>query len=159
MIWCDMDGVLTDFVGRTRELFGQSPDEYRENDDAVRLWHDIGEYGYKFWSEMEWLPGAKVLWELVEKQHGMILTSVPWTKEAEAQKGKRMWLEANGIHRWKMVKGAHQKIKHCMSGDLLIDDYDITCKKWLDAGGHVIHHVSVDDTYDILTRYVNEGLE
>jgi hypothetical protein len=57
-IYCDMDGVLTDFETRFEHYTGYSnPKEYEDEFGSAAFWNIIdGEVGIKFWSEMPWMP-------------------------------------------------------------------------------------------------------
>ncbi len=52
-IYCDMDGVLTDFEARFEHFSGMSPKEYESKKGIKAFWHLMEEeVGVKFWSEM-----------------------------------------------------------------------------------------------------------
>ena len=56
-IYCDMDGVLTDFVKAAKKATGQNWEGMRHGQD----WESIKNTN-NFWSNMPWMPGGKKLW-------------------------------------------------------------------------------------------------
>ena len=64
-IFCDMDGVLTDFDKAADELFpGRWKRIYIQN--PSKLWKIIEKEGIKFWSKLEWIPEGKKLWNFLK---------------------------------------------------------------------------------------------
>ena len=53
-IYCDMDGVLTDFESRFEHYSGMSPKEYENKHGIKAFWNLIDvEVGIVFWSDMD----------------------------------------------------------------------------------------------------------
>jgi len=56
-IYCDMDGVLTDFESRFEHFTGMHPQEYEKAKGTAAFWHLIDtEIGVSFWVGMDWMP-------------------------------------------------------------------------------------------------------
>ena len=52
-IYCDMDGVLTDFESRFDHFTGMNPQEYERKYGEAQFWHLIdSEIGVRFWVGM-----------------------------------------------------------------------------------------------------------
>ena len=61
-IYCDMDGVLTDFQKRFEHFSGMSPKEYENKYGTAAFWNLIDvEVGIKFWANMDWMPEGERL--------------------------------------------------------------------------------------------------
>jgi len=71
-IYCDLDGVLTDFDKQIKELLGYHPP--KEFNDP-KIWKKIDKAGEKFWSEMSWLENGHALWGAIKKYDPTILTA------------------------------------------------------------------------------------
>ena len=65
-IYCDMDGVLTDFDENFKSLNLKklSPDQYKSKYGIEKFWDFIDiDNKLKFWTEMKWMPDGKELWD------------------------------------------------------------------------------------------------
>ena len=160
-IFCDMDGVLTNFEKRFKELDSNtenlSPSEYDAKHGKWSIW-DLIDDGVKWWSDMEWMPDGQKLWQWLMPYKVTIL-SAP-SKQQTSRDGKLIWLKRN-LHikqnfytvnprKWK----PHYKIifnkdkwKFARSkNDILIDDTKSKVDAWRAAGGTAIHHISASKT-------------
>ena len=61
-IYCDMDGVLTDFVLAAKKATGQNWEGMRHGQD----WDSI-KNTKNFWSDMPWMRDGKKLWGYIKK--------------------------------------------------------------------------------------------
>jgi hypothetical protein len=64
-IYCDMDGVLTDLVGKLAELSGQ---QFSSNGEAMRALVRMRKNNPEaiespFWASLNWTPNGKKVWE------------------------------------------------------------------------------------------------
>ena len=70
-IYCDLDAVLCDFIKQFNvTLISNNEevidfDEYRKKVGYQALWNMVEQDGVEFWSELEWMPGGKKLWEFL----------------------------------------------------------------------------------------------
>ena len=138
-LYVDMDGVLCDFTGRFDHFTGMSPAIYKEKYGTKRFWHLIdGQIGLKFWSDMEWTPQGKTLWNFIEPYDPILLTS-PSDDKASVE-GKLEWIEKNIPGTPVIFK--HAKEKHLVAGlgSILIDDREDTIERVNQEGGIGIHH-------------------
>lgn len=105
-IYCDMDGVLTDFEKRFVTLLQQEgpkyyskaviaqvtrPKHFEKLEGQEEFWRFIDQYiGLEFWSEMEWMPNGRQLWSFIQPHNPIILTSP--SRDNTSRLGKRLWV-------------------------------------------------------------------
>lgn len=159
MIFCDMDGVLTDFAGRCNELLDFDLFEEQEKHGMDCIWEPINKFGLDFWTGMPWVEGGKKLWDFVGTLPDVrILSAIPDpTLCPYALEGKEIWIKDNlGNHVDYTITRRSNKVDHCLPYRILIDDFPKTVKEWRDAGGLAILHnaKSVDFTLETLKDYL-----
>jgi hypothetical protein len=150
-IYCDMDMVLVDFVGRAEELIG---DKFT-NVDKEERWEAIK--GKKdFWHTLDWMPGAQRMWKLINKYDANILSAYS-NRDKNSRPGKKVWLKKNAKPTGDvlLVQRADKKKYATSNGkpNILIDDYIKNIKEWEAAGGIGIHHTSPSNTISQLKKY------
>ena len=90
-IYCDMDGVLTDFVLAAKRATGQKWDGMRHGQD----WESI-KNTRNFWSNMPWMPGGKQLWRFINNYNPSILSAaVKNNQDPNCKPGKLRWISGN----------------------------------------------------------------
>ena len=62
ILYLDMDGTLVDFVAQVGK-YGF----WRKDKDNKVDWDKVKSTGPRFWSEMDWMPGAKAAFETLQK--------------------------------------------------------------------------------------------
>lgn len=108
-IYCDMDGVLTDYEKRFIQLLRKEGHKYYSKDlinQVTRPKHFAkleGEYelenftdnhiGLEFWTGMDWMPNGRKLWNFIQPYGPIILTSP--SKNNTSRLGKRLWIKNN----------------------------------------------------------------
>ena len=121
-IYCDMDGVLTNFEGRFKSLNPEhlSPAQYQ------------AKYGIeKFWNYIK------------DKQPTLL--SAP-SRKNESRLGKRLWVK-NNIPGTKLILSAADKKQNYSKPDtILIDDRPDNIHQWRLRGGIGILHTNTQDT-------------
>lgn len=165
-LFCDMDGVLTDFDRGFKRLRANEdhlkPKEYEKKHGKNSIWPLIDHRGIKFWKRLPWKKDGRELWDYI-KRYTPIILSAP-SKSPDSVKGKLYWLKLNlgineknpakKVEEWdgsqKVIltadKGAFAKSKN----DILIDDRRPNIDKWTEAGGTGILHNDSTDTIRIL---------
>lgn len=165
-LFCDMDGVLTDFDRGFKRLKANEdhlkPKEYEKKHGKNSIWPLIDHRGIKFWKRLPWKNDGRELWDYI-KRYTPIILSAP-SKSPDSVKGKLYWLKLNlgineknparKIEEWdgsqKVIltadKGAFAESKN----DILIDDRRSNIDKWTEAGGTGILHNDATDTIRIL---------
>jgi hypothetical protein len=105
-IYCDMDGVLTDFEKRFVTLLQQEgpkyyskatiaqvtrPKHFDKLEGTEEFWKFIDQHiGLEFWSEMPWMPQGQVLWDFIQPYGPKLLTSP--SEDDTSRLGKRLWV-------------------------------------------------------------------
>lgn len=133
-IYCDMDGVLTDFDSRFEHFTGLNPKDYVKKHGETPFWDIITEVGEVFWTKMEWMRGGKQLWDFVKDYDVSILSSP--SREESSRIGKKKWVEHNlGSNVDLILAYSKEKQKYANKTSILIDDRSINIKQWKSAGG------------------------
>jgi 5'(3')-deoxyribonucleotidase len=105
-IYCDMDGVFTDFEKRfvdqlrkegpkyySKEMISQvtRPKHFEKIEGQTEFWKFIDGLGPDFWSGMEWMSNGKELWNFIKPHNPIILTSP--SRHNASRLGKRIWVK------------------------------------------------------------------
>lgn len=161
-VFCDMDGVLSDFVTGYKYIVGRTPADVRGS-------------GEKGLYSMYWdtfldadgftrLPIMSDAFQLIDyldkldKKHFniCILSSAGgFHRQKEVAKQKMRWLSVHDIH-WPVVivPGRRYKAGFARPDDIIIDDTRDVISDFEYAGGIGIHHVNADITLEQLDDHV-----
>lgn len=169
-LFCDMDGVLTDFDRGFKRLHANehhlTPDEYEEKHGKHSIWPLIDKRGEKFWRRLPWKKDGRELWDYIERYDPIILSAPSRSKNSIA--GKLDWIKLNlGINQKEPTRKADEVdadtriIFSADKGqfvkgktDILIDDKKSNIEKWTKAGGTGILHDDSTDTIKLLEQIV-----
>ena len=157
-IYFDMDGVLADFDRGVQELCGMEakPQGRRAPGEDRVMWDAIREVGH-FYDKLEFMPGAKELFDTVYGRFGdrcEILTGIPKPGRGITTSGedKTNWVRrllspdivVNIVFR-------EQKPEYCTGRDcILIDDLGKNIQAWELYGGTGVLHRSAEETLSVL---------
>mgnify|MGYP003393669601 FL=1 len=156
IIYLDMDGVLADFEGKAREIFG---DEWKKEIDRPN-WGSFQQYPNWF-SMLDPMPDAIELYkgcvEIVgDKNQVKCLTALPHRGIiSNATEDKIMWARKHispnlRVHFGPFARDKQHHVQH--EHDVLIDDMYLNIKQWRAMGGVGIHHTSATQSLDELAR-------
>lgn len=137
-IYCDMDGVLTDFESRFEHYSGMHPQEYEKQKGLAAFWNLIDvQIGVKFWIGMPWMPQGKRLWDFIKPYQPDLLTSP--SRDNNSRLGKNLWVK-NNLNPKPKVIFAYSKDKQRYANDksILIDDKKSNINEWTAKGGIAI---------------------
>ena len=145
-IYCDMDGVLADFVSFTTKHLGKPfTDEY---------WSDLPDNLFYQLSPMQ---DAKHLWNFIGKYNPNILTAIPRESRGPVAKraanDKKLWMKKHfGVSEDRIyaIERINKK-NFAIDGrdkrpNLLIDDYLRNVQDFRKRGGLGVHHISARNT-------------
>lgn len=137
-IYCDMDGVLTDFESRFEHYSGMSPKEYENKHGITGFWNLIDvQVGIKFWSDMGWMPQGKALWNFISPYKPDLLTSP--SRDNNSRLGKNMWVKNNLSSNPKVIFAySKDKQRYANENSILIDDKKSNINEWTASGGIAI---------------------
>jgi len=163
-IYCDMDGVLTDFHRMEKEMFLnqwnkdhntniKSGWEFEDEYSSKRFWNEIKKCGIEFWSEMHWTKDGKYLWNFLQNYDNVNILSKP-SRDPLSKKGKIIWCQRElGI---KPILSFNKK-EYANEKSILIDDLEKNINEWEHAGGIGILHKNTKDTIKELKKYMLIG--
>ena len=149
-IYCDMDGVLTDFEKRFMDTLTQQgkkyyskqelegitrPKHFKKKFGEGEFWKLIDEQGQDFWAQMPWMPNGQALWNFISPYNPNILSSP--SQDNSSRLGKRMWIRQNLSPAPKQIifKKAEHKQQYAAPNHILIDDKPSNISEWEAAGG------------------------
>ena len=137
-IYCDMDGVLTDFESRFEHFAGMSPKEYEGKNGTPAFWNLIDvEVGIRFWVGMPWMPEGKRLWDFIAPYKPDLLTSP--SRDNNSRLGKNLWVKNNLNPKPKVIFAySTDKQRYANENSILIDDKKSNIDQWASKGGLAI---------------------
>jgi hypothetical protein len=151
-IYCDMDGVVADFLKFTNNILGTKfKDEY---------WSDLP---LDTFAQLPKMPDADVLWGYIKQFQPFMLTAVPRESRGpiakRAWKDKTRWMKKNfrlASDRMRIVLRKNKK-NFAVDGrdrrpNILIDDHLGNIREWERAGGIGVHHISASSTINDLKK-------
>jgi len=149
-IYCDMDGVLTNFEKRFVTLLQQEgpkyyskatiaqvtrPKHFDKLEGTEEFWKFIDQYiGLQFWSEMEWMPNGRALWDFIQPYGPKLLTSP--SRDNTSRLGKRLWVKENLIPAPEVLfRFGDAKSDFANENAILIDDKPSNLAAFASKGG------------------------
>ena len=150
-IYCDMDGVLCDFIKATSDVLGH---DFRDSKFFTKAGRDkkaeVADKAPNIYRDLDWMSDGKTLYKFISKYNPTILSAyASWVPKSPQD--KRTWLSKNtNVPRNKMfMVRRHEKRDYAVrNGErgILIDDHPKNIKEWEQAGGIGIHHTSASKT-------------
>lgn len=164
-LFLDMDGCICDFNKQFEKTSGVPSEGYEETHGKDAFWKIVDSAGEKFWTDMEWMPDGKELWEYVKKYDPTILTAP--SRNPASVTGKVKWLKANipdlpnfDVQRkakqgWdgksKILMNAYKYLYAKNKFDILIDDNTKKLDAWKNVGTGILHK-NTKDTIEQLKK-------
>lgn len=148
-LFCDMDGVLSDFDGYYEQCFGVRPNQ--DTYDPPNMWDNIRKHG-SFYRNQPLMVDAIHLWTEIKQYHPnpIILSGIPWSIP-RVKEQKREWVNQYfGMHVELITCFSKEKCNYADPGDIIIDDRMKYAQPWIDMGGIWVHHTSAFSTLDKL---------
>ncbi|MCJ8345893.1 hypothetical protein MJH12_10155 [bacterium] len=174
MVYCDMDGVLTDFSKAVIDYYnGDFLKQYPEFPKtkarcAYDLHNALGNRWYKvtetapreYWSEMPWMTDGRVLWNHINQLDPIILSTPAQTDHCKV--GKREWVAKQLGDQVDVILAYDKQLyvtddtfvpSTCLNRRrILIDDMPKKIDKWVEAGGIGILHDNAASTISSLNK-------
>ena len=152
-IYCDMDGVLTDFEKRFVTLLQQEgpkyyskatiaqvtrPKHFDKLEGTEEFWKFIDQHiGLEFWSEMPWMPQGQVLWDFIQPYGPKLLTSP--SEDNTSRLGKRLWVRNHLFPAPEVIfRFGDAKSDFANENSILIDDKPSNLVAFASKGGIAI---------------------
>jgi predicted kinase len=159
-IFCDMDGVLCDFVRQWRTYFGEDPDTMRKRIGKPAFDEKLNAMDYKFWYTMKPMPGAlEKLWPLIGKYGARILSSPsddPKNLGAfniDCTRAKSAWVKSNlGSNVEVIFRKSTNKQEFSAPNKILVDDLKRNIDQWNAKQGTGILFLSADQAVQDLNK-------
>jgi 5'(3')-deoxyribonucleotidase len=146
-IFCDMDGVLTDFLGGIARHLGKK--SFEQGDIDKVLLTDAGT-SKGWWLALDPLPDQKTLWKYISQYNIQILSACPSVcrNDKAVMAGKKAWIKKHCKPSPSQVNIVQRREKKNFadSNHILIDDHIRNTKDFEFAGGHGIVHTSAIKT-------------
>lgn len=154
-IFCDLDGVLTDFDGRFIELFGIHPKEFINAYGYSSFWASITSRAKDFWCGIQWKSDGKELWQYISPYNPIILSSVPTSMAKIATQCKEQWIKKElGLDIQYHITTRKEKQNFSANDHILIDDMKKNIEEWTQRGGVGILHISAHKTINELQKFM-----
>lgn len=156
-IYCDMDGVLSDFAAGVKKLFPEYTEQRYETDSTFRqeMWDRVNAHasqGGELWYTLDPLPDARQLWSYI-KPHNPTMLTATGTKVKTAGDQKKRWVKEHlGNVPVILVPAAKDKHRYAAKNHILIDDKKKAIDPWIASGGIGILHTNAADTIEQLKR-------
>ncbi len=144
-IYCDMDGVIVDFVKGYKELTGVDTTHYVNS--TPEFWAPVDEQGPAFWASLDWTRDGQTLWSYIKKYRPNLLSSP--SRSITSKVGKQAWVQSHlprTQYRELLLYPRHEKQLFSGKDHILIDDLERTINEWNNKGGIGIHHTSAANT-------------
>lgn len=157
-IYCDLDGVITDFNSRYQHFTGLTPEEmdkelikqYGEKKAKYIFWDKVNDVGPKFWEEMEFMSDAHQLLDFLKPYEFKFLSSP--SRSATSKEGKINWVKKHFPNIELILRQANQKQEFSEPNSILIDDKPSNIEQWKAKGGIGILHKSASNTIKQLEK-------
>jgi hypothetical protein len=150
-IFCDMDGVLCDFVQQWKDYYkGEAPDDMRRRIGKPEFDNILDSMDRKFWNTMKWMPGMQKVWNVISNHGARILSSPAENPDSPA--GKLDWVKKNLSNTEVIFRKSTKKQEFSGPNKILIDDLKRNIDQWRARGGIGIHHISVEQTLRELNK-------
>jgi hypothetical protein len=151
IVYCDMDGVLADFVRHIGNLYGVKLTSKTFDSFINPRKPEIDKNYPHLFGELPLMKGALDLWRVISKHDVRILSAYPSSWQSNAKSDKVAWVKKTLTPQPTKIHTVlrHEKQLYAMTNgvpNILIDDFDKNIAEWEAAGGIGIKHTSASTT-------------
>ena len=138
-LYLDMDGTLVDFVSQVTKYNFWRTDKENKVD-----WKKVKAMGPRFWSEMDWMPGAEEAFtklQELESQKKLALYILSSIDFEDGRIGKTDWIKVKTnfpLEKVIFCLEPEDKAKWADKNSWLIDDRKKSLEPFAAAGGNII---------------------
>ncbi len=152
ILYVDMDGVLADFYGPFNKMAGVKHWGDADKKTISKVLKRIAN-SEEFWISLKVLPDVPKLMSAIGnllKGDYIVLSKAPATSDANAVIQKKQWINKLPLRPRDTIimPSTGNKGKYAVQSDgtknILIDDFGLNIKKWIEAGGIGIQHKDGD---------------
>lgn len=153
VVYLDLDGVLADFDKAAGQAMGtDNIYKFEFVYGTAAFWNRINGYP-NFWSRLELMPDATILFDAVRHLDPVILTALPSSNSDRVDAAKRQWVYDNVSKTAKVITCmTKDKPNYCQPEDVLVDDRAVNAAMWRRKGGHFVLHANAESTLIQLTN-------
>lgn len=178
-IFCDLDGVCAFWEKAAAKTCGIDYDD-QEIRDAIKngkrlekfvggdekMWPMIDKGGTNWWANLELLPWAKRLYDLLKKESNDFSFLTSPSNNPVCAAGKVEWMKKHFGSDFKDFLIGRNKHLCATPNTLLVDDDKKKCKKFRAYGGHTFQwpcplslidkDIDIEEVFDELSTYIKE---
>lgn len=162
-IFCDIDGVLSNFTKHVEDELGIPDNEERQNDPTLRkaFWDKMNEYhetGGRFWEHLPLMDDAMELWNYIKPYDPTLITATGGTIDSAAEQ-KDIWITKHfrGVPYIITTQPGEKGSKYAKKNRILIDDRQLEITPWKEHGGIGILHTSAKNTIKQLKKILSHA--
>jgi len=159
-IYCDMDGVLVDFVGGICALDGNASCSEREFDAYIRTRRKRFDRDHpRLFLNFPWMADGKILWNYISQYGAHVLSAHTTSWQPTSKEDKMTWIKREmrplpvRIHIGLRSEKREYAVQKDGTKNILIDDLKQNIDEWNAAGGVGIHHKNAATTIATLKRF------
>jgi len=138
-IYCDMDGVLVDFVGGVQKAMSDPQHDMTKKEHRNNFWKFLQmipkEEAIAIWANFDWAPGGQELWKYISHFNPAILSAPGISSREIIEAGKIQWIKKNLNPKPSNIILSRNKGKHANQFGILIDDMKKNTDDWEANGG------------------------
>jgi len=149
-IYCDMDGVLCDFIEQWKKFYGMDAKAAKKL-DKQKFDEMLDGAPFEFWANMAWMPGSKRMWDIISK-YGVTILSSPAESKASTD-GKKAWIQKNIPGTPVILEKSYNKQKYAKADAILIDDYKRNIDQWKAKGGIDVQYLDASQAIRDLAKW------
>lgn len=146
IIYCDLDGVLSDFNKAFIDNIGMHPKKFEDKYGINEFWKEISKIDH-FWLNMQPMKNAGILWKYIKKYNPILLTT-PADGVEQCKPDKLKWVKK--YLGYNKVIFEKNKEKYASPSAILIDDREDNIQDFNNANGIGILFKSANQVIDEL---------